>query len=102
MLFAVVLHQPFQHDGAGGHVDSQSQCLGGEDGLHQARGEEFLDGVAEHRKQSGVVGGQAAQQTFAPFVIAQHYEVALGQLRAAPVDHLGDAAAFGVVGEPQR
>ncbi len=102
VLFAVVLHQSFQHDGAGGHVDPQSQCLGGEHRLHQARGEEFLDGVPEHRQQSGVVGGEPAQQAFAPFVVAEHDEVGLGQLRAPSVDHLGDAGPFLVVGQPQR
>ena len=45
MLFAVVLHQPLQHHGAGRHVDTQCQCLSGEDGPDQPGGEQLLDGV---------------------------------------------------------
>ncbi len=80
----------------------KSQCLGGEYGLDQARGEELLDGVAEHRQQAGVVRGEPTQQAFAPFVVAEHHEVGLGQIPAPPVDHLGDPGTFHVVGQPQR
>ena len=102
VLLAVVLDQPFQHDGAGRHVDAQSQCLRGEDGFHQTGGEQLLDGVPEHRQQSGVVGGQAAQQAFAPFVIVEHHQIGLGQIGTPAVDDLGDPVAFGLVGQAHR
>ena len=91
-----------EHHRACRHVDAQSQCLRGEYGLHQSGGEQLLDGVAENRQHSGVVGGQPAQQSLAPFVVVEHDQVGLGSSAAAPVDHLGDAGALLVRGEPQR
>ena len=102
MLFAVVLHQPLEHDRAGGHVDAQRQRLGGEHRLHQAGGEQLLDRVAERRQHPGVVRGQAAQQAFAPLVEIEHHQVGVVEVCGAPIDDLGDPFALVVGGQPQR
>ena len=102
MLLAVELHQPFEHDRAGGHVDAQRQGLGGEHRPDQAGGEQFLDGVPERRQHPGVVGGQTAQQPLAPLVVAQHRQIGVGEVAAAVLDHLGDLCALLLGGQPQR
>ena len=102
MLFAVVLHQPLEHDRAGGHVDAQRQRLGGEHRLHQAGGEQFLDRVAERRQHPGVVRGQAAQQAFAPLVEIEHHQVGVVEVCGAAIDDFGDPGALVVGGQPQR
>ena len=38
----------------------------------------------------GVVGGQPPQQALTPLVVAEHGQIGVGQVAAAPVDHLGD------------
>ena len=101
VLLAVELDQLLQHHRAGRHVDAQRQRLGGEHGLDQAGGEQFLDGVPEGGQHPGVVGGQAPQQALAPFVVVEHSQVGVGEIRAAAVDHLGDALTLGLIGEPQ-
>ena len=85
VLLSVELHQLFQHDGAGGHVDTQRQGLG-ENSPDQAGSEQLLDGVTECGQHPGVVGGQPAQQPLTPLVVAQHRQVVFGQFAAAVVD----------------
>ena len=49
-----------------------------------------------------MMGRQSTQQSLAPFVVVEDDQVGLGQVAAAAIDHLGDAGAFLVGGEPQR
>ena len=51
VALAVELDQPFQHHGAGGHVDAQREGLGGEHRAHQAADEQLLDGLLERGQQ---------------------------------------------------
>ena len=51
--------------------------------LHQARAEQLLDDLLEHRQQAGVVGGDAALEAVEPVVEAEHGEVLVGDARAA-------------------
>ena len=60
--------------------------------LTRPGGEQLLDGVPERGQHPGVVGRQAAQQPFAPLVVAQHLQVGVRELAAPVLDHLGDLA----------
>ena len=102
VLLSVELHQLFQHDGAGGHVDTQRQGLGRENSPDQAGSEQLLDGVTECGQHPRVVGGQTAQQPLAPLVVAQHRQIVVGQFAAAVLDDLGDPYPLLLSGQPQR
>ena len=102
VLLAVELHQLLQDDGAGRHVDAQSQCLGGEYGLDQTGREQFLHRMAEDRQHSGVVRGQAAEQSLTPLVIVQDGKVGVGKVATPPVDHLGDTDPILLSRQPKR
>ena len=97
VLFAVELDQPLEHHRAGRHVDAERQGFGGEHRLDQARGEQLFDRVPEYGQHSGMVGGQAAQQTFPPLVVAEHCQVGVREVAATVVDHLSDLGAFSSV-----
>ncbi len=90
MGLAVVLDQPLQHDGAGGHVDAQRQGLGGEHAAHQAGDEQLLDGLLERRQQPGVVRGDAAFQRLAPLPVPEHPQVGLRQVTGVLLDDPAD------------
>ena len=98
---AVELHQPFQHDGAGGHVDAQRQGLGREHGPDQPADEQLLDGLLERRQQPGVVRGDPALQRLAPLPEAEHPEVGLRQVAGVPLDDPADLGDLLVGGQPQ-
>ncbi|SKU00570.1 Uncharacterised protein [Mycobacteroides abscessus subsp. abscessus] len=100
VLLTVELDQSLQHDRARRHVDSQSQCLGGEYRLHQPLGEQFLDGVPEHRKHARMVRGNATQQPLAPLPVAEYIEIGLGQPLGTPVDDGDDLTPFLFGGQP--
>ena len=92
VALAVELHEAFEHHGAGGHVDAQRQRLGGEHRPDEAADEQLLDGLLERGQQARVVGRDAPLQRLAPLPVAQHGEVALGQLGGAAVDRGADLA----------
>ena len=98
---AVELHQPFEHDGAGGHVDAQRQGLGGEHGADQPADEQLLDGLLERRQHPGVVRGEPALQGLAPLPVAEHAEVGLRQVTRAPLDDPADLDDLVLGREPQ-
>jgi hypothetical protein len=52
---AVPLAHPADDDAAGRHVDTEGECVGREDDLHQAAGEEHLDQLLQDWQQPGVV-----------------------------------------------
>jgi hypothetical protein len=90
VALAVVLDQPLQHDGAGGHVDAQREGLGGEHRADEPADEQLLDGLLERGQHAGVVRGDAPLQRLAPLPVAQHRQVGLGQLRGVLLDDAAD------------
>jgi hypothetical protein len=46
--------------------------------------------MPEDRQHSGVVRGQAAEQSLTPLVIIQDGKVGIGKVATPSVDHLGD------------
>ena len=96
---AVPLAQRLQDHGAGGHVDAQRQGLGGVDDLDQARAEELLHRLLEHRQQPRVVGRDAALQGVGPEVEAEDSQVAGGDVGRAPLDDLPDSGRLGLGGQ---
>ena len=93
---AVPLAQRLQDHGAGGHVDAQCQGLSGVDDLDQARAEELLHRLLEHRQQPRVVGRDAALQGVGPEVEAEDPQVAGGDVSGAPLDDLPDSGRLGL------
>ena len=78
----------------GGHVDAESQCLGGEHGLAQAAHEELLHAFLEHRQHAGVMGGDSPAQAIKEVVVAEDMQVLLRQMLAGLVHELMDLVAF--------
>ncbi|CAB4542539.1 unannotated protein [freshwater metagenome] len=66
--FAVVLVHLFQDNTASGHVDTESECLGGENQLDEFAAEQMLDDFLEHGDQPGVVRGNARHERVFPLV----------------------------------
>ena len=48
------------------------------------------------------MGGKPTQQALPPLVVVQHRQVGIGEIAAAPVDHLGDSGPIGLRRQPQR
>ena len=95
----VPLAQRLQDDGAGGHVDAQRQGLGGVDDLDQARTEEFLHRLLEHRQQPRVVGRNTTLQGVGPEVEAEDPQVAGGDVSGTSLDDLPDPCRLGLGGQ---
>ncbi len=91
---AVELHQPFEHDAAGRHVDAERQRLGGEDGLDQAPHEQLLDDLLEDRQHAGVMGGEPALEPVEPLPVAEHLQVVGRDRGGAGLRDLADLGAL--------
>ena len=96
---AVELLELLEHDGAGGHVDTESQGLGREDCLHELLLEELLHDLLERREHSGVVGGDTALQAVQPLVVAENCQVFVEDGAAAFLDNVRDLVALELRGE---
>ncbi len=57
VAFAAPFAEALEHDGSSGHVDPESQGLGGEYHLQQPSGEKLLDGLFERGDEAGVMSG---------------------------------------------
>ena len=64
----VVLVHLFENDAARGHVDTERECLGGEDQFDELSTEQVLDNFFEHGDQPGVVRGDAGHERVLPLV----------------------------------
>src|SRR5665648_82561 len=95
------LHQAVQHHRPGGHVDAQRERLGGEDHLHEATGEQLLDGLLEQREQTRVVRGDAPLQRLAPLPVAEDRQVLRPDDAAASLDGVPDRCGLLRGGQPQ-
>lgn len=94
MRLAIELHQPFEHHGARGHIDTQSQCLRGEYGPHQTAHEQLFDGVPEGGQHTRVMRREATMQPLAPLPVTEHLEIATRQITGVLLDDRVDLRAI--------
>ena len=77
-----------------GMLMPKRQGLGGEHHLHQALDEAGLDRLLERRDHAGVVSRHPGLDAGQPPVVAEHAEVAVGQVVDAGLDDGADASTF--------
>ena len=58
--------------------------------------------MAEDRQHSGVMRGQATEQSLTPVVIVQDGQIGIGKVATPPVDHLGDTNPILLSRQPKR
>src|SRR5699024_1743467 len=96
---AVPFHEPVKADGAGRHVDSHSEGVGGEHHLDKPGGEELLDRLFEHGKHSCAVGGDAVEERVLPASKLQHLKIFSWQAPGVSLNDGVDLVLLGFSGE---
>ena len=88
------LRQLFDHHRPGRHVDPQGEGLGGEDQLHQSRGEAHFHRFLERRDHPGVVGRHPRLQAGQPGAVVQDPQVVVSQRVDLGLSYGPDLAAL--------